>query len=163
MSTSTATSDGWADQYENSHYAAQRLEETKTTEAQREQQAREAWGMKQQLQQARSNHTFTVEMYDVELPFNPLSDEAKAAISGKRERMAHCIQNEQIEEFIEQTEELAGEAPTWLAEAWDGDSSMSRPEDWTDTYDETELMKLLSKVDQQGEGGEMEVVQQFLG
>lgn len=152
-----------ANQYENSEFAAEALGDLKTSFEAKEQQARDAWGMKRQLQEARSNHTFTVEMYGVELPFNPLPDEAADAIKEKRERMADCLQANDFEGFTEQAGHISEHASEWLAEAWNGDGSMSEPADWEDTYDDTERMELLTKVDQRGEGEEMEAVLQFLG
>ena len=163
MSTTSADAGDWAAQYENSDYAKERYEKTKDQAQQREEQAQDAWGMKRQLQQARSNHTFTVEMYGEELPFNPLCDEASSAIEAKRQRMAECLEADDFEGFITQADRITENAARWLADAWDGDATMSSATDWQDTFDEQERMELLTKVDQRGEGEEMEAVLQFLG
>ena len=160
---SASNTSAWAEQYENAEYAQTRLEETKQEERQRNEQRRRNATIKQQLQQDRSQHTFYVEWYNGrELPFNPLPKEASDALEGKRQRMTHCAQNGNWEELAEQADHLARKAPEWIAEAWDGDEPM-RASDWTDIYDDSELMELLNKIDQRGEGAETEAVLEFLG
>lgn len=152
----------FASQFDNPEHALERAEAAQEKEEQQEQQAEEAWGMKERLQEARAEHTFEVEMYGVELPFTPLPDDAAEAIEEKRNRMAECLENDDFEGFVTEADGLSANASTWLAEAWDGDSTMNRPEDWEETYDDGELMKLLTKVDQRGEGEDVEAVMQFL-
>jgi hypothetical protein len=161
--SATAESDDWADQYENAEYAQERYDETKEREEQREEQTHEAWGLKEQLQQARSDHTFTVEMYGIEIPFNPLPRNAESAIKEKRERMSICLEKDDFEGFVEQADHIAENASKWLATAYDGDESMTRPEDWEEIYSETERVELVTKVDQRASGDEMDAVLSFLG
>lgn len=152
----------FASQFDNPEHALERAQAAQEKEEQQEEQAKEAWGMKQRLQEARAEHTFTVEMYGVELPFTPLPEDASRVIDQKRNRMAKCLENDDFEAFVGEADAISANASEWLAEAWDGDSSMSRPEDWEETYDDDELMELLTKVDQRGEGEDVEAVIEFL-
>ncbi|AFZ73044.1 hypothetical protein [Natronobacterium gregoryi] len=157
--SSSAESVNWS----NPETVDQHEEKTRQREEERKEQRRENASIKQQLQRDREQHTFYVEWYnDRELPFNPLPKEAADALDGKRERMAHCAQSGNWEEFAEQADFLAQNAAEWLAEAWDGDE-MLFAEDWRDIYDDDELLELLNKVDQRGEGAETEAVLEFLG
>ncbi|WP_049925368.1 hypothetical protein [Halopiger goleimassiliensis] len=147
----------------NAEAANQSLEAQREQVRERKARHRENASIKQQLQQDRAEHTFTVEWYNGrELPFTPLPREASDALDGKRERMAHCAQNGQWEELAEQADYLARKSPEWLAEAWDGDEPLYA-DDWDDIYDDDELLELLNKVDQRGEGAELEAVKEFLG
>ena len=162
MSVSSSTVQSRAGKYDNPDRAHELYDKLETEQRQERAQRRQNATIKQQLQQARADHTFTVEMYGVEMDFNPLPKEAADELEGKRTRMAHCAQNGNWDELAEQADYLDQKAPEWLEEAWNGDEPMFA-DDWTDIYDSDELLELLNKVDQRGEGAEAEAVVQFLG